>query len=199
MRRTLALLLLVLTAGCATTGTLVGNTGGTSAEGSTDDFAVTIVQANAAPVMRGQSSADVRFDITIANRTQEPYTIKRIALQSMSGSGFTIPVRARTFDKTIDAGANAQLRFWATAQVSDAGTPRQPVTLRASVDAVTASGEERSETFTAQINGRLQMQVAANRARITNARLHAAKAGVDPQHGLQHDRVLGVRADLVNA
>jgi hypothetical protein len=156
-------LLLVLTAGCATTGAIVGNTGGASAEGSTDDFAVTIVQANAAPVMRGQSSADVRFDITIANRTQEPYTIKRIALQSMSGPGFVIAVRQRTFDKTIAAGAKAQLPFWATAHVSDTGTARQPVTLRASVDAVSASGEERSETFTAQINGRLQMQIAKQR------------------------------------
>lgn len=160
MRALRLLPLLLLAAACATTGTIVGNTGGASAEGSTDDFAVTIVQANAAPVMRGQSNAEVRFDITIANRTQEPYTIKRIALQSMSGGGFVIPVRARTFDKTIAAGAKAQLPFWATAQVSDTGTPRQPVTLRASVDAVSASGEERSETFTAQVNGRLQMQIA---------------------------------------
>ncbi|HJQ38015.1 MAG TPA: hypothetical protein VKB93_12825 [Thermoanaerobaculia bacterium] len=160
MRRTLPLLLLLLTTACATTGTIVGNTGGASTEGSTDDFGVTIVQANAASVMRGQSSAEVRFDITIANRTQEPYTIKRIVLQSMSVGGFVVPLRTRTFDKTIAAGAKGQLPFWATAQVSDTGTPRHPVTLRASVDAVSASGEERSETFTAQINGRLHMQIA---------------------------------------
>jgi hypothetical protein len=155
--------LLLLAVSCETA-TLVGTTG-SSAEGTTDDFNVSIVQANAAMVMRNQSTADIRFNITIANRTQEPYTIKRITLQSMSGTDFVIPVRSRGFDKTIAAGAKAELPFWATAQVADIGTPRQPVTLRTIVNAVSEKGGERSETFTARINGRVQVQVANHTAK----------------------------------
>lgn len=162
MRRTLPLLpllFLLLTIGCATNGTLTANTG-SPAEGSTEDFDVSIVQANTPVVMREQSTADLRFDITIANRTEEPYAIKRITLQSMSGANFTIAARTRPFDQTIAAGGKAQLTFWATARVWDLGSAKQPLTLRATLDAVSGSGAERSETFTARVNGNLQLQVA---------------------------------------
>ena len=161
MRRTLPFLpLLLLTLACASSGSVTGVTGVTS-EASTEDFDVTIAQANTAMVMRNQSRTDIRFNITIANRTGEPYTIRRVTLQSMSGTTLRIPVSSREFDKTIEPGAKVQLPYWATAEVIGLSEERPPLAMRASIEATDASGAERNETFMARLNGRVQVQLRA--------------------------------------
>ena len=152
--------LLLLSFACAESASLVGTTGAAS-EGSTTDFDLTIVQTSAPPVMRGQTDVDVRFEITVANRTQEPYTIKRIGLQSMSSAGFEVPITSREFEQTIPAGTKKRFDYWARALVSDLGTARQPVTIRVTLDAVDASGSERKETFISRINGRVTATINA--------------------------------------
>lgn len=135
---------------------LVGTTGRNTA--STEDFDVTIVQAETPMMMYGQPDVDIKFDVTVSNRTNEAYLVKRIALQSIGGVSFDVPVTTRAFRKTIPPGQKAKFGYWTRANVTDA-TSRQPVTMRALLEAVSASGRERSEEYTARLNGRFQIQV----------------------------------------
>jgi len=159
MRKLVLLLLLLACLGCAESAAVVANTG--SAEGSTEDFDVVVVQANTPTVMRNQRDADVQFEITVKNRTQEPWTVRRITLQSMAGTTYSIPVTSREYDRTIAPGAQEKFGYWARADVEELGTARQPVTLRTSIEAISASGATREEVFTSRVNGRVQLQISA--------------------------------------
>jgi hypothetical protein len=135
---------------------VVGTSGRNMA--STEDFDVSIVQAETPMMMYGQPDVDIKFDITVLNRTKEPCTVKRIALQSIGGVSFEVPVTTREFKKVIAPGQKAKFGYWARAYVTDA-TSRQPVTMRALLETVSASGQERSEEYTARLNGRFQVQL----------------------------------------
>lgn len=159
--RILLLPLLLLGLACAQSASLVANTSRAS-EGSTEDFDVTVVQTNTPTVMRNQRDADVQFEITVKNRTQEPWTVRRITVQSMGGATYSIPVTSREYDRTIAAGAQEKFGYWARAEVTEIGTARHPVTLRTSIEAMSANGAVRDEVFTTRLNGRVQLQVSAD-------------------------------------
>ena len=161
MRKLVLPLLLLACVGCIVeSGSLVANTSRAS-ESSTEDFDVKVVQTNTPTVMRNQHDADVQFEITVKNRTQEPYTIKRITLQSMAGTTYSIPVTTREYDKLIAPGAEETFGYWARAEVSEIGSARRPVTVRTSIEATNADGATRKEIFTTRLNGRVQLQVSA--------------------------------------
>src|SRR5687767_15492997 len=123
--RMLVLPLVFLTfVACAQSAAVTANTG--TAEGSTEDFDVIVVQTNTPTVMRNQRDADVQFEITVKNRTQEPWTVRRITLQSMAGTTYSIPVTSREYDRTIAPGAQEKFGYWARADVEELGTARQP-------------------------------------------------------------------------
>jgi len=105
--------------------------------------------------MRGQGSTDLRFLITVKNRTDAPWTIERIALQSMGGGTYSMPVRTRAFDRVVAPGAAEEFEFWATVDLADdAILARAPITMRATLY---AKNDERARTeeFMQRINGRV--------------------------------------------
>lgn len=163
MRKLVLLLPLLACLGCSESASLVANTSRAS-ESSTEDFAVKVEQTNTPTVMRNQHDADVQFEITVKNRTQEPYTIKRITLQSMAGTTYSIPVTSREYDKRIAPGAEEKFGYWARAEVSEIGTARRPVTVRTSIEATNGDGAMRKEVFTMRLNGHVQLQVSAGGA-----------------------------------
>ena len=137
-------------------GAVLLSTGSNSA--STEDFDVNLVQSNTSMMTYSETDTDIKFDITVTNKSKEPYTIRRIALRSIGGESFSIPVTTRAYTKTIAPGQNAMFPYWTKAYVNDQ-TSKQPVTMHTWIEAVSASGNKRSEEFTSQINGRLQVQV----------------------------------------
>ena len=150
MRQTPAFVLL-LSLACASGSIQSGRT----QDASTDDFDVAIEQTNEPLTMRGQGSTDLRFLITVKNRTDAPWTIERIALQSMGNATYSVPVRTRQFDRIVAPGAEEEFEFWATAELADdAILARAPITMRATLY---AKNEEkaRTEEFMQRLNGRV--------------------------------------------
>ena len=151
MKRLLVPLLLVLTACAGGLGT--GITGQTEGQ-STDDFDVAVVQSNTPMVMEGDDRADVRFDITVRNRTAQPYTLRRVAIQSLGGNAYRVPVTTRNYETEIAPGDEAKIEYWASTDVSDATIgARAPLVLRTTLSVVGADGKSREETFTGRVNG----------------------------------------------
>ena len=155
-RRIALLLVLVLALTACTSGAIQS---GRTRDSSTADFDVTIEQANAPMTMPGQGSADVRFLITVKNRTPTPWTIERIALQSMGGGAYALPVRTREFDRVLAPNAEEQFEFWGTVDLADDPIlTRAPITLRTKLYARGADGS-REEEFMQRINGRVSVAV----------------------------------------
>ena len=152
---------LVLALACSSNLNVGGVTGDASHQ-STEDFDVTIVQANTPQVFRGQSTADIRFDISVANRTAEAYAVRRITMQTVGGSQYTVPITVRQFERTIAPGTTETFEYWATTNIGDleGPSPRAPITVRTMIEATGPDGSKREETFTARLNGRLQMGVS---------------------------------------
>lgn len=160
MRKTMLPLFVLLLAACAG-GLDTGITGNTEGQ-STDDFDVAVVQSNTPTVMEGHNTADVRFDITVRNRTAEPYTIRRIALQSLGGSTYRVPVTTRGYEKTLEPGTEAKIEYWASTEVSDSTVgARAPLVLRTTLSVIGKDGKPRDETFTGRVNGVVALGVTS--------------------------------------
>jgi hypothetical protein len=154
MRQTLTLaLLLILTLACSSTSVSTGP----KSDASTTDFGVTVVQADAPLTMPGNTSTDLKFVITVKNRTAEPWTIEHIALQSMGGGSYSLPVRTREFNRVLAPGAEEEFEFWGTVDLAqDTFLTRAPITLRTTLHAKNDEGK-RKEQFMQKINGRVSM------------------------------------------
>lgn len=148
---------------CSSNVNLGGVTGNVSNQ-STHDFDVTIVQASTPQVFRGQTTADVRFDISVANRTAESYAVKRITIQTMGGSDYSVPPTTRNYDRVIAPGTTETFEYWATTTLGEnvGPTPRAPLTVRTTIEAANADGAKREETFTARLNGRVSVVAGKN-------------------------------------
>lgn len=120
---------------------------------STNDFGFDVVQKVEVPVVSGVTRIDVPFEITITNKTNTPWKVERIALQSFEQGDYQIPFRSRPFTKEIAPGSKEKFEFWANAIVTDPllGT-KQPLTLRTMVDFSSPQGD-RHEVFVRGING----------------------------------------------
>ena len=154
MRVTSLILATLLFSACSMrTGSVAGVTGNVH-QSSTEDFDVTIVQSNAPMVMSDQTSVDVLFEITVRNRTRQPYTIERVTLESMGGGSYAVPLSSREYKRTIAPAATEALKFWATTNLEGAAiNARVPLTIRATIEAANGEGEQRREVFTARLNG----------------------------------------------
>jgi len=154
MRRTLTLALLLLFAlACSTTTVSTGP----KSDASTTDFDVSVQQDDAPLTMPGNTSTDLKFLITVKNRTAEPWTIEHIGLQSMGGGAYSLPVRTREFNRVVAPGAEEQFEFWGTVDLTqDTFLTRSPITLRTTLHAKNAEGK-RKEDFMQKINGRVSM------------------------------------------
>ncbi|HYI11025.1 MAG TPA: hypothetical protein VEK57_18350 [Thermoanaerobaculia bacterium] len=153
MRPFTLLFVALLTAGCGSGGgSLV--TGDTS-HASTEDFQVLISQTNTPMVMRGQTSTDVLFEIDVKNRTDKPWNIEKIALQSMSGGSYRVPVSTRKYERTIAPGQEEKFEFWVTIDFDDEILGARPAMVMRAKLYAEADGVKRQEEFTGSVNGRL--------------------------------------------
>ena len=153
----LALLLSACVAGSGVSGSFVTGAKETS---STEDFDLSVVQARAGAPFRGQTSTDVRFDLALRNRTDETWTVSRIALQGIGSTPYEIPITTREYERSVRPGVEETFEYWATAYVgSDDGTApsRPPLAVRVKVEMQSAAGVKREETFTRRLHGTFQV------------------------------------------
>jgi hypothetical protein len=128
---------------------------------STSDFDVAIEQTTTPMAMPSAlpGPVDVKYQITVENRTKEPVKLSQIDLQSIGGEIVQIDLTTRRFNKTIEPGAKASVDYWATARVRDANIGADsPLVIRTRLHF--KSGEtERKVEFTRRVNGRLAIGV----------------------------------------
>lgn len=167
MKTLLAVSLLVVFAGCAGNVASVDNGGGgptfvaaTDAQSdTTDDFEVVVDQAAAPmamPVSKDDRTPvaplDIKYAITITNRTKDPVTVRHIALSSPEGP-FVIETRRRNYKQEIAPGGTAKVDFWARAQARDANLgAATPSLVRTIIEFESPQGK-RSESFMRRVNG----------------------------------------------
>ena len=163
MRTRLALLLLLaFSLSCSNSTRTAGltlNTGEANFD-STDKLRFEIEQT-AFPMTfaADRGATDVSFRITITNRLSAPVTVKRLTLQSMSGSSFRLETSSRKFDKTIAPGAKESFKYWAPAVATDlTANTRLPLVVRTTVDAVT-DGTRIREVFSRRLNDEVSIDL----------------------------------------
>jgi hypothetical protein len=128
---------------------------------STSDFDVAIEQTTTPMAMPSAlpGPVDVKYQITVENRTKEPVKLSQIDLQSVGGDIVTIDLITRRFNKTIDPGAKASVDYWATAHVRDANVGADaPLVIRTRLH-FKSGDTERKEEFTRRVNGRMSIGV----------------------------------------
>jgi hypothetical protein len=92
---------------------------------STQDFAVAIEQENAPIAMptavindRAAAPLDLKFAVSITNRTKDPVTVRHITLKYRD-PGREAPRRTRNYSTTIAPGATEKFDFWLTMRSND--------------------------------------------------------------------------------
>jgi len=104
---------------------------------------------------------DVKYAITVTNRTRESVHLSQIDLQSVGGETPQIDVTTRKFNKTIEPGAKATVEYWATVHVRDATIGAAgPMVIRTRLH-LDAGETKRLESFTRRVNGRLSVGVGS--------------------------------------
>ncbi len=166
MRNLLAIGILVLLAGCAGNSLSVDNDKGTAAftgdtqADTTNDFDVKIEQVSAPMAMPTSANdrtpiapLDIKYAITITNRTSEPVTLKHITLSTPNGP-FQLEERMRAYNEVIAPGGSKQVEYWARAQVRDANLGAGTPALVRTIIQFDGSQGKRTESFMRDVNGR---------------------------------------------
>jgi len=160
-----ALLVLAL-ASAACSGTT--NTGGIAVVTGDADYDSTDklrfeIEQTSHPMMfaANKGSTDVSFRITIANRSPDPITIKRISLQSMGGSTYRLDTQTRKFNQKIAPQARESFKFWASAIATDLTMEtRTPLVLRATVEGFEGETPVRA-VFNRRVNDEITVGVSS--------------------------------------
>lgn len=124
-------------------------------DNSTDDFDVSIYQSESPMAMPSAMPGpiDVKYTITVENRTKEPVQLKRVDLQSVGSEQMRIDVSTRKFDKAVAPGQKVSVDYWATARVVDANVGvKTPLIIRTRLH-LWDGNKERQESFTRRVNG----------------------------------------------
>jgi len=89
---------------------------------------------------------NVRYEIEITNNAQIPITLKRIDLDAMSGGGFEVQAKTRTYDVTIAPGDTRSVDFVTSVFIQDPSSyeSRAPVAIRAQALFDSAEGKVQS-------------------------------------------------------
>ncbi|MCU1350295.1 MAG: hypothetical protein JWO56_3325 [Acidobacteria bacterium] len=76
---------------------------------------------------------DIQYEVTIANRSAEPISLRRIEVSSIGGGAYRLRRESFPFSVTVPPDRQGTLRFWAHALQSGAvfRGSNEPVTLRA--------------------------------------------------------------------
>ena len=166
MRQLVGITLVVLLVGCAGNMASVGNgrdnavLAGDAQSDTTDDFDVAIEQVSAPMAMPASpgdrtpvAPLDIKYAITIMNRTKDPITVKHIALSTPNGP-FEIETRTRNFNEEIAPGGSKKVEFWARAQARDANLGAATPALVRMIVQFEGSQGKRTESFMRDVNGR---------------------------------------------
>lgn len=166
MKNLFSIGLLVFLAGCAGNSMSVDNANGTAAftgdtqADTTTDFDVTIEQVSAPMAMPTSANdrtpvapLDIKYAITVTNRTSEPVTLKHISLSTPNGP-FELEQRTRAYNDVIAPGVSKKVDFWARAQVRDANLGAGTPALVRMIIQFEGSQGKRSESFMRDVNGR---------------------------------------------
>lgn len=130
---------------------------------TTSDFDVALTQLNNPPTQqRTIPSIDVKFEVAVANRTNEPVTVEHISLESLGAGDYSVPFRSRPFHRSVAPGAEEKFEFWAAARVGDriVGTTG-PLMLRTTLT-LTTPGGKRTEAFIRNVNDWLGLGLTGN-------------------------------------
>jgi hypothetical protein len=166
MKRLAGISVLLLLAGCAGNSLSVDSGNGTAAltgdtqADTTTDFDVKIDQASAPMAMPASSTdrtpvapLDIKYTITVTNRTNEAVTLEHITLSTPNGP-FELEQRTRAYHDVIAPGGSKQVDFWARAQVRDANLgAATPALVRMMIQFQGSQGK-RTESFMRDVNGR---------------------------------------------
>jgi len=155
----------ILLAGCAGNSASIDNgngsavlTGDTQAD-TTTDFDVKIDQVNAPMAMPASPNdrtpvapLDIKYAITVTNRTNDPVTLEHITLSTPNGP-FEIEQRTRSYKDVIAPGGSKEVEFWARATVRDANLgAATPALVRMIIQFEGPQGK-RTESFMRDVNG----------------------------------------------
>jgi hypothetical protein len=115
------------------------------------DFNVRIRQATGVQDLAGSAIGEVRYEVTVTNKTDETWTIRKVSLQSAPNVHFVLPLTAQTFDRPLVPGEKTTLDVWASPRIHRTTTPdgrrHRSAGVRIVIDAVGADGLMRTETF----------------------------------------------------
>lgn len=120
---------------------------------TTSDFDVALRQLNNPPTQqRSIPSIDVKFEVAVANRTNEPVTVEHISLESLGAGDYKLPFRSRPFHRSVPPGAEEKFEFWAATSVGGGvvGTTG-PLMVRTTLT-LTTPGGKRTEAFIRNVN-----------------------------------------------
>ena len=108
MKRLVAVLALLLIAGCASQRTAIA------------DPEITIAQLSSTPTIAEHVTGGmpVHFRLTVTNTAQFPITLKRSELQSIGTGGYDVAPAAHPFNLVIAPGATESVEFWVPANAS---------------------------------------------------------------------------------
>ena len=120
---------------------------------TTNDFDVVLTQLNNPPTLsRAIPAIDVKFEVAVTNRTNEPVTVDHISLESLNAGEYQVPLRSRPFHKVVAPGAEEKFEFWASARVGAVIVETHaPLMLRTTLTLSTPGGK-RNEAFIRNVN-----------------------------------------------
>lgn len=114
------------------------------------DFDVLLRQATAVQDLGGSAIGEVRFEVTVTNKTDETWTIRKVSMQSAPSVHFVLPLTAQMFDRPLAPGEKTTLDVWGSPRIHRTTTPEgrhRGASVRIVIDAVGADGLTRTETF----------------------------------------------------
>lgn len=136
MKKTVALLLLVLTTACASSSRSDRDAGRSRREKKR--VAIDVVQLVGPANVQSVGNYDVQFGVAVKNLSNEPVTIRRVELRQIGTGTYMLngPPDSFLFSKKVPPGSREGVAFWMHAYVrvrqGDFGSS-EPVSLRATV------------------------------------------------------------------
>lgn len=116
---------------------------------------IEIRQLSVVPIAarHSQGPLPVKYELRVANRSDETITLKRISVQSMGVGAYTVNPQSHPFDKKIVPGGYEVVQFWIPTVVDDETIigANGPVTLRGVVHFDSTVGQF-DEVFVQQVN-----------------------------------------------
>lgn len=107
------------------------------------------VRAHSLPFFGSGSSAPVELDITVANKTAAPLTVRSIRVSSLNMLEYDLAMQEKLFNETIAPGESKTFPVSVTAiRTASNASADEALSLRAEIDFEAAGGKRTREVFT---------------------------------------------------